>query len=74
MAHGLSCSVACGILVPLPGIKPESPASQGGFLTTGPVGKSLLHFLVSSVLWNFCDLGDQPLVGFVQNLPRTGWL
>ena len=23
--HGLSCSVACGILVPQPGIKPKSP-------------------------------------------------
>ena len=28
---GHSCSVASGILVPRPGIKPASPALQGGF-------------------------------------------
>ena len=38
---GLSCSEACGILVPLPGIKPMSPALEGGCLTIGPPGKSL---------------------------------
>ena len=32
--------VACGILVPQPGIKPTSPVLEGGFLTTGPPGKS----------------------------------
>ena len=37
---GLSCSTAYGILVPWPGIEPSSPALQGGFLTTGPPGKS----------------------------------
>ena len=36
VAHGLSCSAACGILVRGPGIEPMSPALQGGFLTTGP--------------------------------------
>ena len=36
------CSAACGVLVPGPGIKAASPALQGGFLTTGPPGKSLL--------------------------------
>ena len=36
--HGLSCPVACGNLVPGPGIKPMSPALEGGFLTTGPPG------------------------------------
>ena len=39
--HGLSiCLVACGILVPPPGIEPLSSALQSGFLTTGPSGKS----------------------------------
>ena len=33
-AHGLSCPMACGILVPQPGIKPMSPALEGRFLTT----------------------------------------
>ena len=42
VAHRLSCPVACGILVPQPGIKPMSPALQGRFLTTGPPGKSPL--------------------------------
>ena len=37
----LSCSAARGILVPRPGIEPESPALQGGFLTTAPPGKHL---------------------------------
>ena len=38
---GLCCSAAYGMLVPWPGIKPTSPALQGGFLTTGPPGRSL---------------------------------
>ena len=33
---------ACGILVPQPGIKPESPALKGKGLTTGLPGKSQL--------------------------------
>ena len=40
-AQGFSCSVACGILVPWPGIEPASCAMQGKFLTTGTPGKSL---------------------------------
>ena len=44
--HGLSCSVACGILVSRPGIKPVSPELQGGFLTTGQSGKSLLRLFM----------------------------
>ena len=36
---GLSCSVACRILVSQPGIGPTSPAQQGEFLNTGPPGK-----------------------------------
>ena len=38
-AHRLSCPVACGILVPKPGIKPMSSIFKGRFLTTGPPGK-----------------------------------
>ena len=40
-AHRLRCPAACEILVPRLGIEPMSPALQGGFLTTGPPGKSL---------------------------------
>ena len=38
-SRGLSCTVMCSL--PRPGIKPQSRASQGGFLTTEPPGKSL---------------------------------
>ena len=40
VAWGLSCLVACGILVPRPGIKSTFPALEGRFLTTGLPGKS----------------------------------
>ena len=32
--------MACGVLVPQPGMEPMSPALQGGFLTIEPPGKS----------------------------------
>ena len=37
VAHGPSCSAACGI--PRPGLEPVSPALAGRFSTTGPPGK-----------------------------------
>ena len=40
VAHGLSCPVACGILVSQPGFKSVSPTLEGRFFTTGPSGKS----------------------------------
>ena len=40
-ALGLHGSVACGILVPQPGIKPTASALQRGFCTTGQQEKSL---------------------------------
>ena len=43
VTHWPGCPEACGILVPQPGIEPMSPALEGGFLTTGPPGKST-HF------------------------------
>ena len=43
MAHGLSCSTACGIF-PDQGSDPCPPALAGGFLTTVPPGKSLMMF------------------------------
>ena len=36
----LTCPEASGILVPQPGMEPAYPALEGGFLTTGPPGKS----------------------------------
>ena len=44
MVEELSCSAVCRILVPQPGIEPVSPALQGGSLTTGLPGKSLMCF------------------------------
>ena len=40
--------MACGILVPQPGMEPMSPALEGRFLTTGPPGKSLEYFFFKS--------------------------
>ena len=37
---GLVAPRHVGILVPQPGIEPVSPALEGGFLTTGPPGRS----------------------------------
>ena len=40
-----TCPVACGVLVPRPGIELGSPALEGGFLTLRPAGKSLDSYL-----------------------------
>ena len=45
VSYRLSCPTASGILVPRPGIGPESPALAGGFLITGPPGKSQVRKL-----------------------------
>ena len=58
VARGRSCPAACGILVPRPGIEPESPVLEGRFLTTGLPGKSphpcwyllLFVFLIIAIL------------------------
>ena len=47
-AHDLSCPVACGILVPGLGIEPVSPVLAGGFLTSGPQGKSPKYVFVNA--------------------------
>ena len=62
MTPGLDCPMACGISVPHSGIKPTSPAMEGGFLTTGPPGKSLNHFcyrvLKAAALGSAAQAGD----------------
>ena len=45
VVHGLSCSVACGIDLPGPGLKPVTLALAGRFLTAAPPGKSLYYSL-----------------------------
>ena len=47
VGHGLSCSSACGIL-PDQGSNPSSELA-GGFLTTGPPGKSWVSFLMALI-------------------------
>ena len=49
--HGLSYPMACGILVPLPGTDLVSPALEGGVLTTGPPGGSLLSLYKDTSDW-----------------------
>ena len=62
---GYSCSTACGILVPWPGMEPASPALQGGFWATWEVLRS--QFLEAPQIsgwslhpqhnfWKFCWL------------------
>ena len=53
VVRGLGCPLACGILVPQLGVIPMSLASRGGFLATGPPGKShqwLCAFLSNTAL------------------------
>ena len=45
---GLSCPEVWSRDLPGPGIKPVSLALAGGFLTTGPLGKSNRHLLSQS--------------------------
>ena len=45
VAHGPSCSAACGDL-PRPGLEPVSPALAGRFSTTAPPGKPLVYFFI----------------------------
>lgn len=54
MVSGLSCSVACGVLAPQSEIKPACPELQGGFLSTGPRGKSRSLILGYSGEWVLC--------------------
>ena len=51
--RGLSCPTAFGTLVPQPVIKPASPALEGGFLTTGPPGKSYSLLLIIHIFFVF---------------------
>lgn len=46
VAHRLSCSTTCGIVVPGPGIEPSSHTLKGRFLTTGPAGKALCTYVI----------------------------
>ena len=56
----LGLSSGMWILVPWPGIEPSSPALKGGFLSTGPPGKSPSLFVLMLKLPEVC--------------PALGWL
>ena len=57
LTHGLSCLVACEMLVPRPGIKLLSPALDGGFLTTGPPEKvPVFFFNLVLIIWSTLQL------------------
>ena len=60
VARHLSSSMACGALVPEPGIEPMCPALQGGFLTTGPRGKSLYGYFRMGQKKTFMSDLDNP--------------
>ena len=54
---GFSCSangLSCPWNLPRPGIKPVSPALAGGFLTSGPLGKSCLFIFDVGCYVVFC--------------------
>ena len=53
----------CGILAPQPGIEPESPALEGGFLTTGSPGKLRIHY--------FLMAPGSPWCGFAITIPLS---
>ena len=62
---------ACRILVPQPGIEPISPALQGRFLATGPLGMSLGPFL-SRNLHQFGESNGNPLEDSCLENPMGG--
>ena len=75
-----------GILVPQTGIEPDSPALEGGLLTTGPSGKSLhQHFKIWKPIsvwnyaqrrfrkakeWTFFDMGETGVCAYTKGLIR----
>ena len=70
--HWRGCPAACGTWVPQPGIKPASPALQGGFLTIGPAGRSPRAHLLS--LPDFSTNCDSPSVRDYQlAVGRASW-
>ena len=61
VARGLGRSEVCGILVPRPGTELASPELQGGFLTTGPPGRSLAYLSGKDGKEHICQTRDPRL-------------
>ena len=68
---GLSGPKACGILVPLPSIEPASLVLEGGFLTTGPPGRSLFFFFLVLPLYCYQPISLHPHVHMLSHV--TPW-
>ena len=52
-SHGAPAKLPQGLwTLPRPGIKPESPAPAGGFLSTAPPGRSKYYFLIKKKTLN----------------------
>ena len=67
----LNYSMACGILVPWPGIEPVSPALQSGFLTAGLLRKPLSLFFLE---WpNLCLRESENKVCVPLSLSKLRW-
>ena len=54
LSNSRLCPMACGILVPQPGIKPPCAALEGRFLNIGSPGKSLIFFTHASSYGHLC--------------------
>ena len=61
--------MACGLLVPWPGIEPTSPGLQGRFLTTGPPGKSRRGWIFLTEEYKMARL---PPPSWLQSLDSLG--
>ena len=71
--QGLSCPMACGILLPQPGIKPMSPATEGRFPTSGLPGKSPWSLLKNYFFLIFWIRSVAFLSTSIQTTRRRQW-
>ena len=51
VTQGISCPIACVVLVPRPEMELVFPTLEGGFFTTGPLGKSSSLELVAVFIY-----------------------
>ena len=72
-AGGLSCSVACGILVPRSGLEPAPPALAGGFLSTAPPRKPPRYFFCVTVSLLLGGSGNPDLLMLVYRSLRLSF-
>ena len=73
LMQGLSCPMACGILLPQPGIEPMSPATEGRFPTSGLPGKSPWSLLKNYFFLLFWIRSIAFLSTSIQTTRRRQW-